>query len=1775
MHDKKIFLLFGILLISVSAIISCKVYAAGIAINSGIKLDLNDNILTVNGDIDLKGTFQIGAGTITTNGDWKNVGTFLPGNGTVEFNSNDATDNQIFEVDSTDSFYNLMHSGTGILTPGTNTSSIDINGSFNNSAGLFLTQGRNMKVAGGWSNKGTFLHQNNTVTLDGFNQTLSGTTTFYNLKKISTIVGTQTLSFDSSATQTIDSNLILQGLLNNLLQLRSTSSGRYNINLKVNDSQLLAFLDVRRSDASGGVTLNAVSSVDSGNNVNWSFSGSSSSPTPTPTPTGSSGSSSPTPTSTPTPTNGNSNNSNETPTPTSPDGGNSNSSTPTPTPTVTPIPGANINGSVVDSKFNPVEGIFVDAFDFFEGTWAGSGRTDSNGNFTLSNLNVGNYKIGVDVSGTQFIEQFYDNSDFISAAKIILNDFVDIVGVDFVLSEGNFIRGKATDNFDEPVVGIVVDAFDAETGEWINSGLSDGKGEYSITVPPGSYKISVDTFGTSFLSEFYLETKSFDEALTVEVTDKINAENINFVLSSGGTIKGQVSDNSGSPIHNIVVDLFDADSNKLLNSSVTDGQGNYSISAAPGRYNVAVEITGTIFKPILRENVVVKADFASPIIDFILSAASSIKGKITDKNGKLISNMFVKITNSANSDLAYYDISDVNGEYSIHALPDTYNLTVNTNGSNFLPISKSVEVSTVDVVVDLILTHASSISGNITDSANNPVTGLTVNAFDAENETSILSGESDKDGNYSIFLTPGKYKIGVNTLGTNFAPSFYNNTDWDRAKIINVSEEKNVTNIDFTLSSDTFVAGKITNGTNLLKEIPVNVFDFDSGTWINSVMSNEQGTYSVSVHGGIYKVGVSALEKGFEDEFYNNRDYDSADLVNVLPGIPESGIDFNLTPGVSISGQVTNGSSPIKGIEINAIEIDTNTLINSGTSDSGGNYFIQGLPAGKYRLWAFDPDNNRADGRFVSEFFSNTRSWNQASFVTTTKGNNESNIDIELSLGGSISGKVTDENNKGLNAVTVEAYDFITGEWANSVQTNTSGDYSMALPSDIEYVLKASEKNVNSTVNYFNNAVSWNNSSPIKLNNNENITNINFSLSKDGSSISGLVLDDKNKPIKGVEIDIYDFDTGSWLDSITTDYRGEYSIKVPQGKYRVGIIPVDTKYYPTFFENVSKLNNCTPVTVSISQGVEGVNFKLFKGAVINGTVSNESGSGLPGIVVQVYDFDTRSWINEGITDKNGIFKITVPPGKYRVMALPLDRDLLISSEFYDNTVHWERATPLIIENVETSKLIHFELSSGNQITGKVIDKNGLPLPNVRIDVFDFNTGSWITSAYSGNDGKYVTKGVNIGTYRLKASPPITSNLSGEFFEDADNRDSAKRVVVTTTKVNDINFTLQAGSLISGKVTDTSKGNPIPGIEIGVFSLDSGSWVNSGITDGKGNYFINVPTGVYLVRANTSGTNFIAAFYDNAIPINNVKPVVTTIDRDFNANFELEEAGKISGTVDNIDNIGIAGSKIDIFDFNNNAWINSGLTDIDGNYSINVPSGRYYIKVSAPFGSDFIDQSLDVPLKVTAPDELTIAGIVLPEGRETIIGTIRDGSGSRLKGIKVSAFDFDSDELVSFDFTDTNGDYILSVPTGAYRIKTYSKGSNTPVADKLFDDAVIWDDASPVNVIKNTTRVANFVLDKASCISGIVRDQESLIPLPGMEVHVFQSDTGDLLGSDKTDNNGVYKIYLPNGVFRIWAVDNSNKFKPQFFSKTESFDNAKKIVISGSDITGVNFELMEQ
>jgi hypothetical protein len=129
-------------------------------------------------------------------------------------------------------------------------------------------------VSGDWNNQSEFIPYKGTVTLSGANQSILGSTTFYNLTKTTSTA--DTLTFESGETTTIAANgsLTLNGAIENLLTLAPSSPTTHSLlNVDTTATQSISYVSASYSDASSGETINATSTTntDGGENINWSF----------------------------------------------------------------------------------------------------------------------------------------------------------------------------------------------------------------------------------------------------------------------------------------------------------------------------------------------------------------------------------------------------------------------------------------------------------------------------------------------------------------------------------------------------------------------------------------------------------------------------------------------------------------------------------------------------------------------------------------------------------------------------------------------------------------------------------------------------------------------------------------------------------------------------------------------------------------------------------------------------------------------------------------------------------------------------------------------------------------------------------------------------------------------------------------------------------------------------------------------------------------------------------------------------------------------------------------------------------------------------------------------------------------------------------------------------------------------------------------------------------------------------------------------------------------
>jgi hypothetical protein len=257
-------------------------YAAGVS--GAANLTLN-TLSQINAGGFVSGSPTYGAGTLlkyNTGGTYGRNGEWLPGvisgagyphhvrlsnNTTLDLpNSSSGSTFQMAGDLTIDAGSTMQLAGSTPLTQTlTIFGSVTNNGTFN----LSTAAGGNLNVGGSWTNNATFNNNGRTVNLNGsIGQTVSGNSTFFDLTKSSAT--SQTLTFAAGSTQTVTNALTLNAVSPQILSLRSTVTGtQWKLNAPA--TQSVSFVDVKDSDASGGATVNAASSIDSGNNLNWNF----------------------------------------------------------------------------------------------------------------------------------------------------------------------------------------------------------------------------------------------------------------------------------------------------------------------------------------------------------------------------------------------------------------------------------------------------------------------------------------------------------------------------------------------------------------------------------------------------------------------------------------------------------------------------------------------------------------------------------------------------------------------------------------------------------------------------------------------------------------------------------------------------------------------------------------------------------------------------------------------------------------------------------------------------------------------------------------------------------------------------------------------------------------------------------------------------------------------------------------------------------------------------------------------------------------------------------------------------------------------------------------------------------------------------------------------------------------------------------------------------------------------------------------------------------------
>ena len=247
----------------------------------------------------------------------------------------------------------------------------------------------------------------------------------------------------------------------------------------------------------------------------------------------------------------------------------------------------------------------------------------------------------------------------------------------------------------------------------------------------------------------------------------------------------------------------------------------------------------------------------------------------------------------------------------------------------------------------------------------------------------------------------------------------------------------------------------------------------------------------------------------------------------------------------------------------------------------------------------------------------------------------------------------------------------------------------------------------------------------------ETYTEVNFRLTA-GAIIEGRVTDgDTGQPLEGMLIRVYDATHPPRMGighSLTTNYDGQYRMRVASGPVSIFVMTTDTGYYVDRAESPHKYSE----EIKENETTSGFDFICHLGNDIHGFVQTEDAKPVVGAIVEPHDdalFHART-----ATDRDGRFMLKGVPRNIESAVITAEYD---DYELYGE-IEWfsKQAEPLVIE-------VSRQISA--RIGGRVVDSAGKPVAGAGIglaratDVGEWQVGEWqlVPFVQTDSDGNFI------------------------------------------------------------------------------------------------------------------------------------------------------------------------------------------------------------------------------------------------------------------------------------------------------------------------------------------------------------------------------------------------------------------------------------------------------
>lgn len=903
-----------------------------------------------------------------------------------------------------------------------------------------------------------------------------------------------------------------------------------------------------------------------------------------------------------------------------------------------------------------------------------------------------------------------------------------------------WITGHSLNEQDKPLEGTVVKLYTHNYPSRITNAIYERAIVSAKTNEEGYYAIQVPGAGKYYLDATPRDDFSREDGYVQLSEEKPTAE-VSFKHSAASlSVKGKVIDKTTQqPVAGAVLQLdpYPIDTKKYTNyrpGAVSGPDGHFVIDRVKeGTYSIEVEAKGyEAYKPLpWRDptdplgNITVSERTQAKEYLVELKPGGSVLVRVFDPEGKRLPDISV-VAAMQGTDLLPKIVgrTNTNGEYQFDTLPKgkglIFALERPTQGGvpkYGLTLSDLFETGTVDepAKVDIVMTLASSISGRVTDSDNQPMEAsvIAINSIVSSMARNVplahLFAKTDSSGNYTI------HGVGVGTWEMTASREGREMENEPVNKKVEIKADEHLTGIDF-------IFGKKEKGETIRGAVKDQFGEPVTTARLYTNTQNEKGEL-VSASGKTDENGefeISGLTKAPNVQIgVFAEGYKSHNEPHKMDG---SYIEITLMKGGSLEGIVLDKDerTPIANVQLRLdFQSDPNVEESRAVSEGDGHFKFENLQPGFYKIIGGVEGYSRYE----------------QSKIELTPGDAKTGLVVEMERGVTFIGQLTGPQGAPVPGASVGLLsnrstdlNVIYGNqivpMPDSVSSDPEGIFMIQIPSEGSdtLVIIPPKGLAPQTLDITAQMVR---PEPVAI------------LLGKGGTIEGSVFNAAGEPVSQANIRAHDKPNSLFPNVGLTD---------SEGQYRIECVPVGKQFVEKQAERGASLSNETK-TVTVAEGqVVRVDFGSGEGAIIQGTVTKgyDPAADAQLILEGGLNGETRMVSR---TDESGHYQIKgVPEGEYTLLCTTSQTINYIGTYNADG---FEKVTVVKDQNEYT---VNFSLNQ-KEISGIVLDaETGEPIPNVVIQATNSDRKDvYLTPVSSDESGQFKIVLRYPGSYTIQAA----------------------------------------------------------------------------------------------------------------------------------------------------------------------------------------------------------------------------------------------------------------------------------------------------------------------------------------------------------------------------------------------------------------------------------------